>query len=460
MRTINTKKMLSVVTVSLLTLSCNQAIAAQQAPKLKSLKAELAQLKQQYDSKIKQLEDRLAKAEQTAKDAKQTAQGNQNDIEDTQDNVDQLSIDVSQQSNQTAANTFNPAIGMVLNGRYVSYSNNFDYQLPGYFPAKEIGVGDHGLQIGESELNLNTNIDDKFFGNVTISFGNGASNVEEAFIQTINLGQGFNIKAGKFLSSIGYLAGKHQHTDDFANRPLPYQAFFGGKYGDAGVQVTWLAPTNLYWESGTELYRGDSFPAGGAAQSGKGVWTAFTHIGGDIGNSQTWRAGLSYLNADVVKRQSIGADMFTGSSKLWIADFLYKWSPNGNRGFQEFKLQGEYLSRKEQGVFSNATLTNANIDMNQNGWYVEGVYRFAQQWSAGIRTSRLSADNLPTLFNGSILDSLHHSPTENSMMVNWSNSEFSHVRLQYDISNLQGQSNNVLTLQYIAAFGAHGAHAF
>lgn len=413
---------------------------------LQQLKQELQLLKNTYQNKITELESRLADAEDT------------ND--ETQETVEQLAIDVSQQSNQKAANTFNPGIGVILMGRYVNYNDSFDYTLPGFSLGGEAGPGDQGLQLAESELNMSANVDDKFFASSTMAFGNSDVSVEEAFIQTINLGNGFNIKAGKFFSDIGYLANKHTHTDDFANRPLPYEAFLGGQFGDAGVQTTWIAPTELYWESGVELYRGDSFPAAGAGKSGLGVWTAFSHIGGDIGTSQSWRAGLSFLHADVNARENNLGDVFTGTSKLTIADFIYKWAPNGNRANQEIKLQGEYLSRNEQGIFNDINLTNAAIDRNQEGWYIQGVYRFSRQWRVGFRTSKLTSDNLPIQFNSSSLDELGHSPKQHSLMLDWTNSEFSRIRLQVDNNNLNGEKNNVLILQYIAAFGAHGAHSF
>lgn len=423
-----------------------KAPSADKTPSLQQLKQELQLLKKNYQDKIAELENRLADAEDT------------ND--ETQESVEQLAIDVSQQGNQKAANTFNPGIGVVLNGRYVNYNDNFEYALPGFFLGGESGPGDQGLQLAESELNMSANVDDKFFASSTVSLGNEGANVEEAFIQTINLGSGFNIKAGRFFSDIGYLANKHTHTDDFANRPLPYEAFLGGQFGDDGIQTTWLAPTDLYWESGVEVYRGDSFPAAGAGHSGIGVWTAFSHIGGDISESQSWRAGLSYLHADVNGRENTLGDTFTGTSKLTIADFIYKWSPDGNRADREFKLQGEYLSRNEQGIFDGSILSNEAMDRNQDGWYLEGVYRFTRQWRVGLRTSQLSSDNLPTQFNGSFLDSLNHSPKQNSLMVDWSNSEFSRIRLQVDVNDLNGENNNVWILQYIAAFGAHGAHSF
>jgi len=414
------------------------------------IKTELEQLKQEYLKKIGELEERIAQTEQIS--------------EAIETEVEDLAVEVSQKSNQKAANTFNPGIGMILNGRLVNSSDSFNFELPGYFLGEEAGPGDQGLQLGESELNMSANVDDKFYASSTIAFGEGAE-VEEAYLQTLNLGNGFNVKFGRFFSDIGYLANKHTHTDDFSNRPLVYEAFLGGQFGDDGVQVTWLAPSDVYWESGFELFRGDSFPAAGAKNSGLGTLTVFSHIGSDIGDNQSWRAGISYLDADVDQLaneagSNFSEGSFSGTNKSIIADFIYKWAPTGNRNIQEFKLQGEYISSDKKGTYSNILLSDAGLNYNQSGWYLEGVYRFAQQWRLGVRSSQLSSNKLPSIFDASFLDTSNHSPKQQSLMLDWTNSEFSRIRLQYDLNNLDGNNENVWILQYIAAFGAHGTHSF
>src|SRR5258708_6162236 len=84
--------------------------------------------------------------------------------------------------------------------------------------------------------------------------------VEEGFIQTASLGNGFSLKAGRFFSSIGYLNPQHMHTWDFVDNPLAYQAFLNTQYGDDGLQLIWIAPTEQYIELGGELGRGRTFP--------------------------------------------------------------------------------------------------------------------------------------------------------------------------------------------------------
>ena len=42
-------------------------------------------------------------------------------------------------------------------------------------------------------------------------------------------------------------------------------------------------------------------------------------------------------------------DVFNGSTRVWIADAVWKWAPNGNATRTNFKLQGEYLRSTRSG---------------------------------------------------------------------------------------------------------------
>ena len=47
-----------------------------------------------------------------------------------------------------------------------------------------------------------------------------------------------------------------------------------------------------------------------------------------------------------------------------------------------------------------------------------------------------------------------------SLMADWSNTEFSRLRLQYTRDESGLETSNQWGLQYILSIGAHGAHAF
>src|SRR5687768_901792 len=186
------------------------------------------------------------------------------------------------------ANAFNPAISIILNGSYSHHSLDPDaYARSGFPLAGESGPSANGFSLGESEISFAANIDDKFYGQLTLAMesedGEDHLGVEEAYIDTTALPDGLSLRAGRFFSNIGYLNSHHAHTDNFFDRPLAYQAFLGGQYGDDGVQLRWVAPTALFLELGGEVFRGQAFPSGGAQHGGIGARTLFAHLGGDVG---------------------------------------------------------------------------------------------------------------------------------------------------------------------------------
>ncbi|MFL6547748.1 MAG: hypothetical protein ACJ8OJ_03590 [Povalibacter sp.] len=372
------------------------------------------------------------------------------------------------QSNVTS-NAFNPALSLILDGQYNHYSQDpKEYGISGFLLGDEAGLEPAGFSLGETELAASANIDDKFYGQVTLAIASSEAEtqieVEEAYAQTTALPYGLTARAGRFFSEIGYLNSRHSHTWDFADQPLAYRALLGNQFGDTGVQVKWLAPTTLFTELGVEAFQGEHFPAGGAAKSGVGAWTAFAHVGADIGNTQSWRAGISYLNTDSEQRESelVSGDTvaFTGSSDVWIADFVWKWADHGNPKSRNFVLQAEYLERKESGVL-DAFASSAIYDGTQDGWYVQGAWQFKPRWRVGARYDQLSADNtvgvLP--FETPLTDDARD-PSRITAMLDFSNSEFSRFRLQVAQDKSLDRNDTQVTLQYTFSMGAHGAHTF
>jgi hypothetical protein len=354
-------------------------------------------------------------------------------------------------------NAFNPAISLVLNGVYAHHSlDPAQYERAGFPLAGEAGPGADGLSLGETELALSANIDDRFFGQVTLAAesedGEDEIGIEEAFIDANGLPGGVLLRAGRFFSNIGYLNNHHAHTDAFPDRPLPYQAFLGNQYADDGVQLRWIAPTDVYLEVGGEVLRGQQFPAGGASHDGVGAVTLFAHAGGDVGLEHSWLAGVSMLDTEV----AAGEDGFAGDARLWIADFTWKWAPDGNIADGGVQLRGEWIRDERDGRFVDADdpLLEEAWDGTRHGAYLEGIYRFNRRWEAGYRYDWLRADD-----EGPVASEFD--PDRHGVVLTWRNSEFSLVRLllSRDRPN-PDDTDTVLLLQYQASLGAHGAHKF
>ena len=374
------------------------------------------------------------------------------------------------------ANAFNPAMSLILSGLYTRTSKDpatytiSGFQLP---PGAEIGPGTRGFSLAESELGFAASIDPWLRGAANISLhGDDTVSVEEAYIQTTSLGSGFSLKAGRFFSGVGYLNPQHAHTWDFVDNPLAYQAMLGTQYGDDGVQLNWLAPTDQYIELGAELGRGRGFPGSDSGRNGAGMTALTAHTGGDIGDSHSWRAGLSVLNAKATD-QSLAAtnaagdavtNAFSGSTRVWVADAIWKWAPNGNATRTNFKLQGEYLQSTRRGslVYDVANTDSADAYRAvQSGWYLQGVYQFMPRWRVGLRTERLDPGTPDYGLNAALLAQSSYRAHKNTLMVDFSPSEFSRVRLQLAQDRArEGISDNQLFLQYQMSLGAHGAHSY
>ncbi|HFE39124.1 MAG TPA: hypothetical protein ENK06_12015 [Gammaproteobacteria bacterium] len=368
------------------------------------------------------------------------------------------------------ANTFNPAISLILNGNAAAYKNNpGDYQLPGFALGGEAGLTPEGFSLGESEITLSSNVDQQFYGQATFSMADDAGETsigtEEAFFETLALPAGLKIKAGRFFSAIGYINGKHAHAWAFGDAPLVYRGLFGNQLKQDGVQFSWLVPTDTYLLIGGEAGNGVHYPAAGP-RAGIGDWSAYIKTGGDIGLSHSWQLGLSHWRANKIQgrgSQGVNSPSFDGKSRIYGIDLVYKWAPDGNTQQRNLRLQAEYFRRSEDGTVNLNNAQNSPYSGDQSGWYAQAVYQFVQQWSVGLRYDRISSSNSgsdPAVLAAAGLSNAGNAPKRSSVMVSWRPSEFSHLRLQYNRDDSTSKSDNQLLLQYTMVMGAHGAHAY
>jgi hypothetical protein len=420
----------------------------------------------------------------------------QDELRDLREQVKQLDKRVTdaeqaavQASNRPAGeNALNPAVSLILNGIYGNLSQDpANFRINGFVPTEgDVAPPQRGLSLGESELALAANVDQIFRGTGIFSVSSDNSiEVEEAYIQTLALSNGFTIKAGRFFSSVGYQNQIHAHAWDFTDAPLANKVFLGNQLSDDGIQLKWVAPTPLYFDVGVEVGRGRNFPAGpqgGRDKNGFGSSNFFTTLGGDFGTGTAWQTGLSYLTTspqgraydDVDSTGTPVTNSFSGTSKLWALSGILKWAPNFNPTETNLKVQGEYFQRRENGNLAFDTAATAGgtqtggYASTQSGWYLQGVYQFIPMWRVGYRYDRLSAGTTSIgLVDSGALSATDfpvlgkYSPTRQTVMVDWSPSEFSRIRLQLaqDKSRSDATDNQAF-LQYIVSLGAHGAHKF
>ena len=427
---------------------------------IEALRAELGELRAEYESRLASLEQRLAVAEQNAQQA--------NTRVSQVESAAGAAAPASRAGMGAGDSTFNPAIGVIFQGQAWNYGNDpEEYAITGFPFGGEAGPLDEGLSLGETEINVSANVDDKFTAWLTlpvvIEDGESAIEIEEAWLETLSLPGGLSARFGRFFSGIGYLNTKHAHSWDFVDQPLPYQAFLGDQYLDDGVQLRWIAPTDVFLEVGAEVLRGGRYPAAGPGSSGFGGRSLFVNVGGDVGADHSWLAGASLLDTESIDRPSGDEDdpmLFTGDSTTAIAQFVWKWAPNGNWKQRNFAFQTEFMWRNEEGVYILPALGSLVYDTDQTGWYVQAVYQPFPRWRFGTRIDALSTDDPGLAFAGTELAEPGSNPRRYSLMADWSNSEFSRLRLQYTRDEAALTNDNQWGLQYILSIGAHGAHSF
>jgi hypothetical protein len=196
------------------------------------------------------------------------------------------------------------------------------------------------------------------------------------------------------------------------------------------------------------------------------------HLGGDVGDSHNWRAGVSVLQAKADAQSLSGFDtaghpigaLFNGRTRVWVADAVWKWAPGGNATRTNFKLQGEFIHSTRDGtlvVDPGGADASGAYRATPSGWYVQGVYQFMPAWRVGLRTERVSPGNNDSGASLGLGDLGGYQPRKDSLMVDFSASEFSRLRLQFarDRARL-GSADNQFFLQYQMSLGAHGAHNY
>ena len=478
---------LAAVALPALLISAQSGAQSPAPPSAEALAAQIEALKQDYEARLQALESQLSALK--AQSAR----------------AERMPAKPAPSAKPAADNAFNPAIGVTLDGRFSSFSAD-ESAIPGFPTGHEAERPPEGLSLGHSEVTASGNVDDKFRAGLTLGLGaypGEATEVEleEAYVQTLpgaGLGEGVRVKAGRALWTFGYLNEQHAHGDDFADRPLPYRAFLDNAYNDDGVQVSIVLPTEVYSEIGGGLFRGDDGPLFGGSDNGLRARSLYARVGWDMGRDAAVRVGGYLLDGksrnrgggvhghgheeaeheeegEEAEHEDEGEEegeheedfaaffsngMFTGDTRLYGIDLRFAMAPTGNARESELIVQAEYFWRKEDGTYAlveeeedgEEHIEELNTDSIAHGWYIQGVYKPAPSWRIGARYARLSPPDDA---------GIEHDPYAFAMMVDWSNSEFGRIRLQYNHEALDGEEeDNQFVLQYVMSLGAHAAHSF
>ncbi len=451
------------------------------ANSLQELRQQIEELRRQYDARIQALESRLQAAQSTQAapaDGGEPASATTTAATPASDR--QIPLAPARTTASQGPAGFNPMVSAVLSGGYNGLSKDPNtWAIPGFLPSGgEVGPGKRGLTLSESEITLAANVDHLFYGALTMAITpENETEVEEAYVQTTALPAGLSVKAGRFFAGLGYLNEQHSHAWDFVDAPLVHQAFLGGQFKQEGVQARWVLPLERYVELGMELGNGSTFPGNERNRNGAGALLLSAHTGGDVGLSNSWRAGMSWMRTRADGREwetedpNGGTDpltnRFSGRSSIWAVDGVWKWAPNGNTKVTNVQLQGEYFRRQERGdvTYDATDLTTVGNTTDayrsaQSGWYLQGVWQFMPQWRTGLRFDQLDSGSVNFGGNTALAED-SSKPRRTSLMFDWSPSEFSRWRLQLSEDRVRPDTvDHQIFLRYQVNLGAHGAHSF
>ncbi len=404
---------------------------------------------------------------------------------------------------------FLPAISLIIDFSYVR--RNIEQEIfeslsvPGFFEGDAHAQNDghsHGSPNNEEGFNFNYGelvlaaaVDPYLDLFASFHLSEDSFEIEEAYVTTRRLPLGLRLKLGKFLSGFGRLNSQHAHLWDFSDIPLVYRAFFGQEgMADKGIQLNWVAPSDFYLAFGIETLQGSSLTSFGT----KGfhlidadteeeleiedsvlpsLWTFFGKTSMETGDlvlltGASFASGSARSNHFEDEREAHG---FSGNTKIFGIDVTAKYIIDS---YRYLALQVEYISRTQKGTRYDIhgdgeghegeeaheafEVEDNPFEKRQAGFYGQLVYRFHRLWRIGGRWDRLLKNDVQQDGNSR---GLPENLNRYSFMMDHSPTEFSRVRLQYNINRYTTLENEPkhyqsIVLQFNLAIGAHGAHPF
>jgi hypothetical protein len=299
-----------------------------------------------------------------------------------------------------------------------------------------------------------------FYANIPVT-ENGVG-IEEAYVVTTALPEGWQIKGGKFKSNFSRLDSQHPHAWDFWDIALPYRAFMGseGLGGEKGLQLTYLPTLPIYTIFGAEVLQGENaLLFGQGAEEGPHAFTFFVKSSADTSDYSTFYFGPSALFGKTDSTIVLPGVEVKGNSTLYGLETVWKWKPTSKKALT---IQSEYLLLTQSGNTLDPT-THAVIDplrRKQDGFYVQGIYRI-NRWGIGARYDMLDLFH-DTFEQGGVQQNFGGKPHRETASLEYNPSEFARVRLQvsHDKSDPSGRTNDEVILQFNFTVGAHPAHSF
>lgn len=278
-----------------------------------------------------------------------------------------------------------------------------------------------------------------FFLSVARDAGSGkfGLDLEEAYLTSLDLPAGLQLKAGKFRAAFGRINNIHPHSLPFITVPNAWVRYLGEDgLNDEGLSLSWLVPNpfDFYQELTIEATRGpEDNPS--FVRSGVDRYLYLAHLKNfwDLTDNATIELGVS---------GALGQNDSAFASGLGGIDLTYKWKPLQFNTYRSLVIQAE-------AIWSHKRLSGLET-VNSCGMYVLATYQIGKRW---FLTGRFDYSNLPD--NSSFVERSY------SGVLGWYATEFQKIEFEYrgTTSNVSLTTNQIL-LRSVFVIGAHGAHAY
>jgi hypothetical protein len=296
----------------------------------------------------------------------------------------------------------------------------------------------NSLDLSELEVAFQSVIDPYAKADVFLTFpAEGDPEVEEAFLTSLNLPAGLQLKLGKFHSDFDKVSLNHRHAWPFADTPNVIQNFLGEEgLSETGAELSWLIPNpwNLYIELSGGVSKQTNDISFNDGETNDKLYVAHLKNFFDLSPSQTVELGISGAS---------GINDPEGHERTHLEglDLTYKWKPLQANTYKSFTFQNQFLFSQRNQLIG---------DVDSWGFYSLADYQLAQRWHLGTRYdySQFPDDNQKHEQAGSAI-------------LTFKPSEFQDLRLQYKHTdrNYDGDSD-ALYFEWIWVIGAHGAHPY
>lgn len=335
----------------------------------------------------------------------------------------------------------NISVGGDFYGAYSSSDNNLITE------PNEFSEGNNGLYMRGVEMSFISALDPFARGKVFLHLHKEAIEVEEAYMEIINLPLNINIKAGIFYLEYGLLNRYHSHALPQFDRPGVVTNYFGKEgIGGAGIAGNILIPRILFADASSidiSFIKGSNEFSFTTDRKYNFLYSGHINNYYDLSESSYFEYTLS----EITGRNDTSGIYCSYISSLGIH---YKWIPPSRSKYRTFDWKTEVY----YGIMENPAGT-----IFSKGFYSSFQNKLnARCWIGGrIGYSELPYDN-------------KQSEWDYALCFDFWQSEFAFYRLQYqynnrDINNMMGMlgeypSVHSIVLQISWAMGPHKHEAY